>query len=416
MPSPPTILAVCYALPPSPFPQAIQIGRLLYHAPFGVCAVSGTADVSETAMDCYPDFSDQMQLHLKVPYCSRLPRKLHAFARRFVSLYGRAPDELRSWINAAERAVLQRCSDLRREVSAIVSFGEPMSDHLLGLRLKKKTGLPWLAHFSDPWSDNPFRKPFVVANIINRKLERRVVEKADRVVFTSEETRDLVMAKYPPEWTAKTAILPHSFDPASYPKVASSGEQVAVRYLGTFYANRTPQPVLAALSKIQQESPDLLRQVRFEFIGGIAARILRRARRIKLPEGLVEFLPSVGYRESLRLMAESDLLLVIDAPAQISMFLPSKLVDYVGAGKPVLGVVPPGSSANLIARLGGSTADPANAEQVKAALSVSLRECKARKSRPPAMWGDPAVRDQYAIGGVASEFMNLVENLVRGNN
>jgi len=411
----PEILALSYALPPSLFPQSIQIGRLLHYCPMSVGAVSGQHGDSENGMDCYPDFSERLVFHLQVPHRVPLPPKLHAIARKFISLYGRAPDELRSWVNAAEKAVLQRCPNLARQKSVIVSFGEPMSDHLLGMRLKKRTGLPWLAHFSDPWSDNPFRKPFFVANLINRKLERCVIGQADQVLFTSEETRSLVMAKYPSAWTTKTAVLPHSFDPSSYSKAASSGESIVVRYMGTFYANRTPQPVLEALARIHRDSPDLLHGVRFEFIGGIASRILRRARRIALPEGLVEFFPSVGYRESLRLMTESDLLLVIDAPADISVFLPSKLIDYVGAGIPVLGVVPPGSSASLISRLGGGTADPGNPKQVAEVLSVALRECKSRKSRARIPWGTPAVRDQYSVERVASEFAKNLKNVMRGN-
>jgi hypothetical protein len=43
----------------------------------------------------------------------------------------------------------------------------------------------------------------------------------------------------------------------------------------------------------------------------------------------------VGYQESLKLMSEADALLVIDAPADQSVFLPSKLIDYIGAGRPI---------------------------------------------------------------------------------
>ena len=55
--------------------------------------------------------------------------------------------------------------------------------------------------------------------------------------------------------------------------------------------------------------------------------------------------------KSLKLMATSDLLLVVDGPDDLSVFLPSKLIDYLGAQVPILGIVPPGAAAKLLARL-----------------------------------------------------------------
>ncbi|GMA50015.1 hypothetical protein GCM10025857_13720 [Alicyclobacillus contaminans] len=48
----------------------------------------------------------------------------------------------------------------------------------------------------------------------------------------------------------------------------------------------------------------------------------------------------VTYFESLNLMTKSDVLLLIDAPSKtgINPFLASKLVDYLGAGKRILGI------------------------------------------------------------------------------
>ena len=46
------------------------------------------------------------------------------------------------------------------------------------------------------------------------------------------------------------------------------------------------------------------------------------------------------------------MLLVIDAPADESLFLPSKLIDYLPARKPILGLTPArGASADLIRAL-----------------------------------------------------------------
>jgi hypothetical protein len=72
-------------------------------------------------------------------------------------------------------------------------------------------------------------------------------------------------------------------------------------------------------------------------------------------------------------------LLVIDAPAPApdvpSVFLPSKLVDYLPLRKPILGITPdPGASARLLRRLGCPIAPP---EDVPA-IASALRDLMAR--------------------------------------
>ena len=43
------------------------------------------------------------------------------------------------------------------KVDAIHTVSFPCSSHLIGYELKKEFGLPWIAHFYDPWVDNPLR-------------------------------------------------------------------------------------------------------------------------------------------------------------------------------------------------------------------------------------------------------------------
>ena len=72
------------------------------------------------------------------------------------------------------------------------------------------------------------------------------------------------------------------------------------------------------------------------------------------------------------------LLLVIDAPADDSLFLPSKLIDYLPLRRPILGLTPlRGASADLIRRLGYPVVAPddeaAIAGQIEALLDLQSR-------------------------------------------
>jgi glycosyltransferase involved in cell wall biosynthesis len=251
---------------------------------------------------------------------------------------------------------------------------------------------------------------------------------ADLLLFTSRETVELVMRKYPSEWASKARVLPHSFDPSLYARGArdrsdeqdrsderdGSGEhdgEIVVRYTGEFYGRRTPRPLVETLRAILQERPRLLEGVRFELIGPVAPGVLEQSGFESLPRGLVQMRPPVNYAESLALTSAADGLLIVDAPAERSVFLPSKLVDYIGAARPILGLTPPGASDELIRRLGGWAADPSDAAAMLRATEAFLAFLSQnRNERRP--WGDAQVRAAYEARAVAGLFETMLRELL----
>lgn len=408
------LLAVSYMLPPNLYPQAIQVGRMLHNLPARIGVVCGQVHQFASGLDCYPDFESRLSYRLEVPFTPRLSGWAHRLAVYGMPLYARSPDEFKSWVPDAEKAVLDHFAKNPDRPQALLTFGEPMSDHLLGLRLKQKLALPWVAHFSDPWSDNPFRRRFPLANFLNRRYEAQVVRHADRVIFTSQETLDLVMRKYPDEWRAKVRVLPHGFEPALYGERQREGDDsIVLRYLGNFYGNRSPLPLFKALAILNRESPSLLEGVRVELVGHVPARMFMNSAYKSLPAGLVQTVSTVPYRQSLRLMADADLLLVIDAPEDVSVFLPSKLVDYLGAGVPILGIVPPGASAKLISRMGGEVANPRDSGAVAEALRMALTSAKEQtQSGGSSPWGNEQVRQEYCAERVSEKLHEIISEVV----
>jgi glycosyltransferase involved in cell wall biosynthesis len=405
------LLAISYMLPPALYPQAIQIGRLLAHSGSELGLVCGAlAGAAGPAEDFVP--AARLAFRLEVGFRPRLSGLPFNLARRFVPFYARIPDEYRAWVPLAQAATLAELRRSRYAPDLVVTFGEPMSDHLLGLRLKAELGLPWVAHFSDPWADNPFRRNDHLANIVNRRLEADVVAHADHLIFTSRETIRLVMGKYSAAAQQKCSVLPHSFDRTLYAAPQSPGSGAVVRYLGNFYGHRTPLPLFRALQLILRTEPDALRDVRFELIGRLPGWTRKHPAFRSLPPGLVQLVPSVSYAQSLKLMSQAHLLLVIDAPADESVFLPSKLIDYIGAGIPIFGIVPPGASANLLERLGGLVADPRDAGAMAEGLAQSLRRVRERSSSPSALWGAPAVRAEFTAERVAGDFRSILAAVV----
>lgn len=408
------LLAVSYMLPPNLYPQAIQVGRMLYNLPARIGVVCGHVHQFASGLDCYPDFDEKLSYRLEVPFSPCLPGWAHRLAIYGFPLYARSPDEFKSWVPDAEKAVLAHFERNAERPQALLTFGEPMSDHLLGLRLKQKLALPWVAHFSDPWSDNPFRRRYPISNFLNRRYEALVISHADRVIFTSQETLDLVMRKYPDAWRTKARVLTHGFEPDLYgERQREDDDRIVLRYLGNFYGNRSPLPLFKALAILNQESPSLLKEVRVELVGHVPARMFMNSAYKSLPAGLVQKVSTVPYRQSLRLMVNADLLLVIDAPGELSVFLPSKLVDYLGAGVPILGIVPPGASAKLISKMGGEVANPSDLTAVVDSLRRSIADCRrAWVEKRNISWGNSLVRQQYSADLVAQRLHSIISEVV----
>ena len=158
------ILAISYFLPPMLYPQAIQIGRLLAYASAEIAVVSGRGDEHGQALDCYRDLDRKFSFHVDVPHRSRLRGRIFHMAQRFAPFYARVPDEYRGWVSKAERSLWSRIEEAEFRPDVLVTFGEPMSDHILGLQIHRRLGVPWVAHFSDPWVDNPFRQSNLLSN------------------------------------------------------------------------------------------------------------------------------------------------------------------------------------------------------------------------------------------------------------
>lgn len=403
-----SVVFFTHAYPPLKYPRAIQVSRLVKYSQHQIrvacCQESSPVDVSLHANDG-GKAADKMTFERRFLFGhKRLSNLLDgSYFFEFMQL----PDLYRPWaMKTASQLIRDRAIGVR---DVLVTFGQPMSDHLAGVRIKRAVGVPWIAHFSDPWVDSPYRKG-ALSHWLNSRMERRVIEAADRVIFTSQETLDLVMDKYPREWIFKARVLPHCFDPELFGPNKEADTGIILRYLGGFYKPRTPNTVIHALVNLNREQPNVLRDVHIELIGTIANDVELTDAYRELPPGLLSIRSSVDYKISLELMRSSAALLVIDAPFDESVFLPSKLIDYLGAGRPILAISPPGASAKLVERMGGFVANPNDVNDIVTKLILLLESVRATPSVND--WGPDSVRQQYSAPAVAARFDAIINELV----
>ena len=389
------LLAVSWEMPPMYGPRATQVSRVLGQLagmgwrPAAVCLAprpggrhwfNGIASDAPAGVELVRVPSPEEWLAVRAVW--RVVPGLRDF-----------PDATRVWVPRAARAAVRIAA--AGDCAGLITFAQPWSDHLVGLRVKRATGLPWVAHFSDPWADSPYATPR--QRSIWRRMEEEVVREAAAVVFVTEETAALVMAKYPDAYRDKVAVVPHGFVArADDAAAASVGNRRPLRlvYAGRFYAGiRTPVPLLQAVAQLNARDP-LAGALEILFVGPHVQEFGRDATALGL-DSLVRFGGRVPPAEAARAAADADVLLVIDAPSNgPSVFLPSKLVDYLPFRKPILGVTPePGASARLLRRLGCPVAPPDDVDAIANALAGLVRR-----------WRDGTLAVGASFDTVAAEF------------
>jgi len=270
------------------------------------------------------------------------------------------PDGKMGWYWPAYKKALALLG--KEHFDLIHSWAMYLTSNIVGLKLKKETGLPWVVHFSDPWVDNPYLHYGRLDGYINRKLERAVMERADAIVFVSEETRQLVMGKYLPEVGRKSMVIPHCYDPEIVFHLSPSkkNSKFTLTYAGNFYYGiRTPMGLFQAVHNILSKQPEIQDFINIQIVGALHRDYQDTILKLGI-EKVVSAVGAVPYLKSLEYIQNADVLLLIDAPSKTpSIFLPSKLVEYIGFKKPILGITPvEGTSASLIKCLRGMVVAP----------------------------------------------------------
>jgi glycosyltransferase involved in cell wall biosynthesis len=411
------LLAISWDMPPLSGPRAVQVSRTLNQL---------VSLEWESSVVCFGPRSNRynqdhaLAARLRAPGVTLVP--VHSLEERFllrglwrlVPRIKAMPDEKWVWIHAAVRAARRLANE--RRFNVVASFAQPWSDHLIGLKLKRTLELPWVAHFSDPWVDSPY-PPYSTAPDWQRRLwyrmEERIVRNADALVFVNRQTAERVMRKYPQDVQPKVRIVPHAHGGRTGLKPANSVGRgpLHIVHTGRFYeGHRTPESLLRALERLARTRL-LARELKVTFAGTLVPAYVDLAHALGLDD-VVEFAGRVPYDASLELAAGADVLLVIDAPADDSLFLPSKLIEYLPLQKPILGLTPnQGATADLLSELSYPIAQPNDEAAIAAALEALMARHAAGTLGPSTQHAD--VTRRYDVACTARAFHDVLMTCAR---
>jgi glycosyltransferase involved in cell wall biosynthesis len=264
---------------------------------------------------------------------------------------------------------------------AVFSTAPPYTAHLVAMRAAGRR--PWVADLRDPWSQSGHvHRPSEWHRERAVEWERRVIERADAVTCVSAPIAEGLAARPRRE----PVVLPNGFDPADMPsrRVDARGP-LTLLYTGTFYGEISPLPFLDALADLKAAHPREAAGLRVDFVGATSERFSGAV----TSRGLAEIVGLTGYVDhsrTLELLASADAALMFLALGEKSRpIYTGKLFEYLGAGVPILAMVPDGVAADLIREAeAGTIVAPDDRRAITGALrDLIAAKREGRLERPP---------------------------------
>lgn len=238
------------------------------------------------------------------------------------------------WAYCVLKVAKELCK--KNQYDAIITKNSP--SELLGYYFKKKNGIKWLATWNDPYPTKKYPKPY--GNGINTKLfilERpllKKMEKADYHIFPNQRIRDY-MSNYINIPAEKTRIIPHVVIPREHIDIPH--ENLKIVHLGNVLPPRDATPFLKALKEFIKNKQDA--KIEIAFIGQTPQSIKDYIKTTHL-EKYVKVSPPVKYEESQEILGTYDVQLIVEAPCEEGIFLPTKVSDSMQLGKPIFTISP----------------------------------------------------------------------------
>jgi glycosyltransferase involved in cell wall biosynthesis len=236
------------------------------------------------------------------------------------------------------------------QFNAIITTGPPHSLHLIGLGLKKKTGISWLADFRDPWSKWEFLDTLPILDWVKKrheKLEMEVLKAADNITTISPTFQK----DFENICQRKIHLLTNGYDSKDLPedwKFSVSGkETLEILYTGVIDAIRNPLPFIEAFKEVFEKSN---KKARVRFVGKVSEAVINHIsgdswlkKNVKL-EGYVSHEKVFDFYQNAHL-----LLLILTDTKNAKGNIPGKLFEYLSTGRQILAIGDPeGDSSSIL--------------------------------------------------------------------
>ncbi|MHA2282053.1 MAG: hypothetical protein ACXAC5_14520 [Promethearchaeota archaeon] len=250
------------------------------------------------------------------------------------------PDYACLWYFAGKKATKKLLRE--KNYDAVISVSLPFTSHLVGLWIKKHhVQVKWLVDSGDPFcflEATPLNNNFLYRNL-NYKIERSVFKKSDWITVTTNSTAKLYKKIFP-EAINKIHVVPPLLnerikgDETEYSVLDKN--KINLSFIGNFYkSTREPDTLLSLFQFLLRENPILQNKIMIHFFGNIEAFNIKFEKYRKLKRAIALH-GSVSKNTVDKIIKETNILINLGNTTYYQ--LPSKIVEYVSSGKPIINI------------------------------------------------------------------------------
>jgi len=321
------------------------------------------------------------------------------------------PDSKVFWLPFAWHRTRRLLRETKHEL--VMTTSPPHSAHFIGLWLKWKTGMPWLADFRDDWLAESYeRPPTRLHSGLNARMLKSILLNADRIVTISDPiTRRLALASGRGPESCLT--IPNGFDPEDFAGAMSGkGNRFTIAYVGTLSPIRNPEILLKSLRRILDGHPEWEKRMRLSLVGSVYGLPLDKMIAAYGLRHCVECTGYVPHLEAVRRLQSADLLVLLVSGDSSEGIVTGKVFEYLAAGKPVLTIAPECEAGAWIRKFKrGKVIRPDDDAAVASSIESAYRLWTLGRLRIPVPKGRglEAVNRKIQAGRVASLFDSLMK-------
>ena len=257
------------------------------------------------------------------------------------------PDARKFWIKPSVKRLSKYLQE--NKVDAIVSNGPPHTTHMIGLALKKKFNIPWLADFRDPWTNIDFYDKLMLSKWADKKhhrLEDAVIKHADALVTVSPNWAKDFKDKSKRDFN----VIYNGFDEKDFTnKDVELDQKFSIVHIGSMNKDRNPHNLWKVLGEICSEIEGFSKDLEIKMVGPTDIAIKNALIENNLNENLnkIDYVP---HSEVVTYLLGAQLLLlpINDTPNSLGV-IPGKLFEYLAARRPIICIGPlKGDSCRII--------------------------------------------------------------------
>ena len=289
---------------------------------------------------------------------------------------GRYPDEFLDWAGPCVEAAARLAASSPYDV--ILTYCPPETNHVIGSRLARRLGIPWIPFFGDLYgfflAPLPHGSPGAT---IRRRLHHRWMAPAAGCIAVTPYVVEYLAQTYgKPAALVLTGFEPDEFPGGPTPPPA--GERFVLSHVGSLYpGEQRPELFFDGLDALLERQPALAERLEVRLVGSKCDDYLRACVASRPSGRVTQVLPKVSSSAAIALVRESHALLAFNCTAHRerhgTMSYPTKIFEGLGAGRPILAVPPDGDWVDsLLRRTNGGTA-AADPQAIACVLEAWIR-------------------------------------------